>query len=394
MITFSVPTNLQKDLLEGMNTEFVEEFYGVLDRDVVGGGRATALTPKATKKEFARHVREIHKSGIKFNYLLNSTCMGNYEWSGKFQKQIDRCLDWVSSLGIERVTVAIPYLLELIKKRYPHLEVTVSTMAEADSFRRVKFWQNMGADCITLSVHGPTRNFRLLRLLKKELKIKLKLVANTQCVPQCPAPYYHSNLSAHASQTFHPTGGFIIDYASLSCRKRRLEDPVEFIKVNWIRPEDVGYYEEIGIDMLKFLSRGSESSFIKKVVDAYSKRRYSGNLLDLSTEASTNIALKSWVKKIRYFFKPFRVNIFELMKGKDVFCDIEAYLDNDKLNGFIEHFLDFDCSVVDCKECGYCEAVAKKCLRISPERRKEALTRLDTFLDKLASGKMFKYWNR
>ncbi|MBL7129977.1 MAG: U32 family peptidase [Candidatus Omnitrophica bacterium] len=394
MIKFSVPTNLQRDLLDGMNTEFIEEFYGVLDVDVVGGGRATVLTPGVSKREFARHVKEIHKRGIKFNYLLNSICLGNYEWSRQFQSRLNKRLDWVVSLGIERVTVTIPYLLELIKKRFPQLGVTVSTMAEVQSLRMARFWQDLGADTITLSVHGPNRNFRLLRLLKKELKVKLKLIANTQCVPGCNAPYYHSALSAHASQSLHPTGGFVIDYASLSCRKKRLENPVEFIKINWIRPEDLRYYEEVGIDMIKFLSRGAESKFIKRVVDAYSKRRYPGNLLDLSTEASTNIALRSWVKKIRYFFKPFRVNIFEFMKGKDVFCDVGIYLDNNCLDRFIEYFLDFDCSSVDCKQCGYCEEVAKRALRISPELREKALTKLNSFLDKLASGKMFCYWGK
>lgn len=394
MLKFSVPTNLQDDLLDGINTEFIEEFYGVLDKDIIGGGRATVLTPGVSKKKFTAHVKSIHDMGIEFNYLLNATCLGNYEWSGKFQKRLNKRLEWISKLGIKRVTVSIPYLLELIKKRFSHLEVTVSTMAETDSLRRAKFWQDLGADCITLSVHGPNRDFPLLRLLKKELDIKLRLIANTQCIPQCPAPYYHSNLSAHASQGFHPSKGFMIDYASLSCRRRRLEDPTEFIKVNFIRPEDLKYYQEIGIDMIKFLSRGSESKFIKKVVDAYSKRSYSGNFLDLTTEASANIALKSWFKKIKYFFKPGRVNIFEFIKGKDVFCDTKIYIDNDCLEGFIEHFLDFDCQAVDCKECGYCKKYAEKCLKLSPQLRKKALTRLNSFLDKLSSGKMFKYFGK
>ena len=395
MIKFSVPTNLQDDLLDGINTECIEEFYGVLDADIIGGGRASALTPYVSRRKFAAHVKKIHDMGIKFNYLLNSTCMGNYEWTRKFQNEVDRRLAWLISLGIDSVTVSVPYLLEVVKKRCPQIRVCVSTMAEVHSLRMAGFWHNLGADTIALSVHGPNRDFRLLKMLKKKLpNLKLKLIANTQCVPGCMAPYYHSNLSAHASQIRHPTCGFVIDYASLSCRKRRLEDPVEFVKVNFIRPEDLKYYEDIGIEMVKFLSRGASSDFIKKVVDAYTKRSYPGNFLDLTTEAAANIALKNWGKKFKYFFKPFRVNIFEFMKGKDVFNETGVYLDNTKLDGFIKHFLDFDCKAVDCKDCGYCGKIAKECLRISPEKQKEGLKRVDAFLEKLASGSMFHYFKK
>ncbi len=48
------------------------------------------------------------------------------------------------------LTVATPYMLKLIKIRYPRLKVRVSVFSGVDRVRKAQMWEEMGADCIVL----------------------------------------------------------------------------------------------------------------------------------------------------------------------------------------------------------------------------------------------------
>lgn len=387
---FSVPHNWQKDLLPGLRKFKIEELYAKLAKDFVGGGRASCVLPHVSKKKVAMFVSEAHKNGIQFNYLLNATCLGNQEWSIKGQRSLTKLLDWLTDIGVDKVTISMPYLLELIKKRYPKLKVCVSTQAGVDSIKRARHWEELGAERITLAETSVNRNFPLLRQIRRAVKCELQLIANLECLYQCPFWIYHSVLNSHGSQD---NNAFLIDYCYLSCNYIRLKNPVEFIKAGWIRPEDIRHYEAIGIDSLKLVNRGMTTEEIISVVDAYTKGHYDGNLLDLFSHPSKNIILQrpNILHKLRYFFRPFHVNLFTLLKARKLLGGTKVYIDNRSLDGFIEYFLNENCSLKSCEDCGYCNRVAEKTVKISPDWRSESVCGYRKYLDSLLSGEMFDY---
>ena len=387
---FSVPTNWEQVLIPKLNKDGVDEVYGKLDSDFIGGGRASFLMPRVSKKKATAHIRELHRSGLKFNYLANATCLGNLEWTASGQRKIRHLFDWLVSIGVDKVTVAIPYLLELVKKCYPQLKVVISTQAGIDTAERAKFWEDLGADKLTLSVLDVNRNFGLLRRIRKNVKCELQLIANLLCLYKCPFYKYHSVLNAHASQLGHHLKGFFIDYCFLKCTSYRLNNPVEFIRSLWIRPEDISCYEDVGVDSIKLVDRGMNTEAISLIVDAYVKRKYDGNLLDLMPHPTKNIIFQDsgLLRKLKYFLRPFLVNIFRLQKGQNLFSGTGIYIDNKKLDGFIKYFLDNDCSLQLCQECKYCQETSNKALKIVPGPQ---LKDIDRYVSELTSGGMFKY---
>jgi len=390
---FSVPVNWQDDLIIKIRKRDVEELYGKLNADFAGGGRASSVIPYISKKKVAAYIEEVHKNGLKFNYLLNAACLDNREWLRRGQKKLRDLFDWLINIKVDSITVTIPYLLEVIKKQYPQFKVCVSTQAGVDTIKRAKYWVDLGADEITLSFVDVNRNFQLLREIRKNVKCKLKLIANLDCLYQCPFYKYHANLNSHASQSNHFTRGFMIDYCYLNCSYRRFMDPVEFIRSPWIRPEDIRYYEDIGIDKIKFVNRAMSTERICLVVNAYTDRHYDGNLLDLFSAPSKNIVHKesNWFRKLKYFFRPFSINLFRFYKGKQLFLDRQVYIDNRALDGFLEHFLKEDCYLKSCEACGYCKDVTKKAVKISSVYQNDSIRKYKDFLDDLISSKMFKY---
>ncbi len=393
---FSVPCNWQDGLLDLLDEYKIEELYGTLADDFLGGGRPSFMLPKISRRYFKRYIQEVRKRGVKFNYLLNTTCAGNQELTAAGERTLRHLLDWIVSTGVEAVTVSLPYLLEFIKHNYLHLKVFVSTMAGVDSLERARYWQALGADRITLSaVSGVSRDFKLLRLMRSNMQCELQLIANLTCLYECPLWPYHAAIYSHASQVSHCSRGFFIDYCFLRCNYMKLKDPSEFIRSPWIRPEDVMHYEKIGIDGIKFANRTMSTSAIKKLISAYHQRRYEGNLLELFSDTSKQNCLKKHsgylLNKAKYLFRPFSVNILKLSKLRNLLGEPGVYIDNRALDGFLEYFLQSNCVSGGCQECGYCYAVSRKAIRINESKREEMLLLYDRFLNGLSSGEVFRY---
>jgi collagenase-like PrtC family protease len=386
----TIPFNGQPDLLDRVNKERVVEVYGKLTADITGGGRPSCASPFVSRNRLAAAVKESHAYGLKFNYALNAACLNNKEHTRKGQKEIRAFLDWLSKIGVDNVTVAIPYLAQIIKKCYPNFGVIVSNIAQVNGVRKAKQWEDLGVDEISIFV-SVNRIFPLLKAIRKDVKCRIQVILNQDTLHQCAMHAYHNLLCTHASRS--DSSPFFIDYCRLSCCLRRIINPVDLIRAAWIRPEDVHYYEDIGVDIFKLVDRAMVTDAIVNIVEAYTSRRYDGNLFDLLPHYSTNLLASSpnILKKVKYFFRPFAVNIFKLYKAKGVMSDFDGYVDNRLLDGFMEFFLNNNCDSLSCSECGYCSEIAKKAVRINPAYQHNASVLHRELLDQLISGDIFKY---
>jgi collagenase-like PrtC family protease len=390
---FSVPTNWQPELIQALNVESADEVYGKLRDDPIGGCRNSYSLPFISRHNTQAYISQLHKKRIGFNYVLNSICLNNYEWTKSGQKQIRDFLAWLVEIGVDSVTVSIPYLLEMIKKNYPSLKVVVSTMAGVDSLGKVKYWECLGADEITLSSIRVNRNFPLLKKIKQEAKCKLRLIANECCLYQCPFRPYHAAIGSHGTQSQHYLKGFLIDYPNLSCNYKKLLSPFELIRSPWIRPEDLQHYEAIGIERIKLIDRAMSTPVLISIYNAYVNRSYEGNLFDLFLSADKTLILEKpkLLHKLKYFFRPFTVNILKLIKLKELIVQDVFYIENRDLDDFILHFINNDCSLTLCEDCRYCYKIADRVVKINQDKRLCLIKKYEKYLDELVSGGMFRY---
>ena len=91
-----------------------------------------------TKNDLAVYVSLLTRQKIAFNYLLNSSCMGNREWGRRWQKKLMRLLESLDSMGVRRLTVSTPYLLERVKATFPEFYVKIGVYAQIDTPRRAR----------------------------------------------------------------------------------------------------------------------------------------------------------------------------------------------------------------------------------------------------------------
>ncbi|MFQ5851876.1 MAG: U32 family peptidase [Candidatus Binatia bacterium] len=385
----SVPTIWDKDyLLRLKDYPQVGWLYGSLPTEIVGSGRQAALLPAVNRESAAEHIRQAHRLGLKFNYLLNTSCLGNREYTGNFHRLMLKYIEWVAEQNPDMVTVTLPFLAQIIKNQFPSLKISVSKYANVDSLQKAKFWEELGADEITIPDDSLNRDFKMLRLMRENLRCGIQVFTNLACLSGCPFAQHHANLTSHGAQRHEEAGGVYLEYCLAKCKNIRVRRPVEIIKSGWIRPEDLHHYEELGITKFKLVDRSLTSSGLLKRVKAYSERKYAGNLADI-------ICLHTRRREHRFAAANLEAKepgIREKLRlmGDAIFAAERITIDNQKLDGFLDGIKKIDCRYVSCDHCGYCERYAQKAVAFCVSDQEEAIRRSDLFLQKMTSSEIFE----
>ncbi|MFW6221349.1 MAG: U32 family peptidase [Fibrobacterota bacterium] len=382
----------------------VTEVYGKMDRDIIGGGRASYTLPRISWKALRRSVQQAHNHGILFNYLLNGATLGGLEQTRQGQRRIRGLLDRLCSIGVDYVTVSSPYLLRVIKKCYPQVKVRVSVFATIDSGLKARQWEEMGADTLCISAIGCNRNRDKLQDIRKKTTCELQLIANASCVQGCAYELTHMNLLTESSRKGARRGEFCLDYCFLYCTSRKLRTPAELIRSGWIRPEDLGCYEDLGYDSFKLVERSCPTDLLLRRVQAYANRTFDGNLMELIAPVAhikkqQGSPLSTRLRVIAAMARPLSVKIDKLMIMKkyaeqSVLHEFEkpnapVYIDNRRLDGFLDKYWKKNCSQKQCSTCGFCEKIANELVEIDDNYRKQTLSLADSLDDHLHSGSLW-----
>jgi collagenase-like PrtC family protease len=280
--------------------------------------------------------------------------------------------------------------MQIIKRHYPSLKVNVSSWARVESVRRAQAFADMGVDAIVLS-EEINRDFKTLEAIRKAVKCRLILIANPGCLYGCPRSFYHANVMTHGSQGEHSSEGFLVDHCYFSCTKDKMKDPVEIVKIRWIRPEDIEDYEMVGIDCLKIIDRYKTSETLLSYLKSYTERKYEGNIVELLNLPRKKAFLPA---NLEYIMRDEYVNTTKLME----FADITDYpvserisLDNAKIpSNFLSLFKTKDCATSDCGECGFCDMIARRALTVDGKPLAELLEKYEALLESLVSGDIYK----
>jgi len=370
-----VPTNWDPALIEPLSRlEADIDLYGVLSTSLIGTGGSSPDNVDMAKGQAQEYIKKSHAAGLKFDYLLNAPSMSNMEWDKRTHRELLEHLDWISSIGVDSVTVTIPYLVELIKRQFPRLKIRISTIAHVHNVARARFFESLGADSINLDFHV-NRDFRTLEAIPKAVKCEIIVLANNLCLYQCPYEYYHHDGLGHASQSYNPVHGCYIDYCTIRCTLDRLTDMSENIKCRWIRPEDLHLYEEIGIEMFKISGRAMPTERILKAATAYSSRHYEGNLHDI---------LNCLTPKIGF------INTGPPgTQSHSIAPPPELHIDNQSLDGFVDFFRKQNC-LSECYHCDYCRKTADRVVLFDRKQVDEYIAGLSKTLQDLSSSNVFE----
>jgi len=337
---FSVPADFKKenlDLYAAINEQFVDskiyETYGqVTIDDFIGSGRMVDCLPTIDLKNLSKYVEYSKNIGIDFNYTLNSSCIGNAEFSKKTSSKIKELLENIYASGIHTITVTLPFIFDLIQSMDIPFKVKTSTICQVSTANAAIHYKKMGASQIVVD-ENITRDFASLKQISNAFGDGVEIIVNSICYKNCPYKNFHYNHESHC--TALSDGQDTKDYYHIKCVLQKADDPINALKLNWIRPEDIKFYENIGIQYFKLQGRQfAQYGDPVKTLKAYINGHYEGNLLQLLT-------------------------FFTLPQG-------ERFIENKKLDGFLDPFINKrNFCIDDCNTCLYCAEYASKCMDIN-----------------------------
>lgn len=385
----SLSSNFDPLLIKNLKNSPVSVIYGKLTSDIIGGGRPSFALPQINKDQLEDHIKLVHSQGLEFNYLLNAVCLDNLECTRDKNRKILDLLDLIKQLGIDWVTVTVPYLIDMVNKILPEVKIMISTFANVDSVQKAQYYEKLGVQAITLP-EQLNRNFSFLRQLRANVNLDIHLIATNDCLLSCPFRHHHPLFQSHASQSEHVSQGFALDYCLLKCTYHKLKYPEAFIQSPWIRPEDIKYYEEIGINKFKITERMKNTKQLLQVIDVYRNRSFAGNLakiLNVRMDESDFILPDFKYNDKPKFVDPNRmVDIYALIFANKVF------IDNKKLNNFLEFFIknEINCLSLDCQKCGYCASVAQKVITYDADEYGQLVNKYERLFNGLTTGNFFR----
>jgi collagenase-like PrtC family protease len=396
MREFIVASNWEKELINGLvKYPEVKSVFAKLRSDIVGGGRASFSIPTVTRKQAEEYIRYIHSKGIKFHYLFNAACLGNTEFTKKGKEGIIKELDWaIYQAKVDAITVSTSYLFKLVKKRYPKIKVGMGLFTKITALELFKYYEDAGADWITLP-QSFSRYYKFLEKLRKTIRCELHIFVNDMERYWCLDVLYHINVLSHMSQKNSLSRKLWIEPCLWNCIKTRLENPEDIILSSFIRPEDLYIYEEMGYRHFKIVDRIRSTPWLLRAVKAYIDRKYDGNILDiiiLKGFRGKEDICKDVVKNFyKYFLKNYSSDKVWLETYSSRYEKGFPYINNEDLKDFAKHFYKQNCDLVNCSECGYCKKVAQKVIKFkNPQVRKESIEVLQAAIDAFFSNKLFR----
>ncbi len=347
-----VPTTFQEDFLKAIDGLAVGSLYGALPQDP--SLRANKWLPDVSVSQFEAHVRQARSRGIGFIYAMNTRSAGSWEFTAEGQRWLVERLGWLTKTGAQGVVTANPYIIEMIKKRFPKLEAHVSTLADVDDVDKARFFQDLGADAIYVPEYA-NRDLRFLRALAPRVTCPIVLTVNLGCLIRCPIRNYHTSCISESRESLEH--GHFVDYSMMKCTSLKVQYPAEMLKGPWIRPEDLGLYEDLGIKEFKIAGREQGIDWILRGIRAYSQGSYAGDLNDL-------------------------IAGFDVVRPLG---NVPIRIDNQKLDGFLAGLVKHDCHL-GCLQCDYCDTWVPKAVTVDEGTRKRQAQHIEATIARFTTG--------
>ncbi|GKX31192.1 peptidase U32 [Vallitalea longa] len=285
----------------------VIETYGQLTiGNSLGSGRAGDLIPKIDIHGLKNYISYSRDKGIGFSYTLNATCLGNREFEEEGIEEILGFLKKLYEIGVRSLIIAMPTLFEIVKMSGYDFEIKASTLCQITNVNKAVSFKKLGVSKIVLE-ESINRDFKTIKDIVGAFGDGVEIIVNVICHKNCTYRMFHQNQVSHDKEVNTKSS----TYYSHRCMMKRAEEPSNLLKMNWVRPEDIKYYHEMGIQYYKLQGRQAVlHGDMVKTVESYFKESFDGNLMDLLDGFHSTNAFKVYIdnKKLDSFLKPFRTN--------------------------------------------------------------------------------------
>lgn len=254
---------------------YVTEVYGVLaNGGPVGHGRSRKSVPEIESDKAIEFRKQLKNLGFSFTYLLNAPFTIDQESMGR--QELDDYLIWIlKDIQPDALLISSFELMKHLRKTDSRIPIHISTIAGIKNVEDLKKYLDISPQRIVFhhDLGKDLDNLEVLQRYCENIGIETEILVTESCLYRCPAREAHYRYLARKDHdsSYHT-----------DCNTRKLTHPREFLLAGGIiRPEDLQFYEGMGINRFKVSGRSKPAQWLPAVVKAYLDREYHGNLIKL-----------------------------------------------------------------------------------------------------------------
>lgn len=272
------------------------EVYGSTAENAFLTARSRYRLPQYERNSFERYVSAARDIKVEFNYTMNSSYIGSLKEIYDKRKLIKDYIKYLVDIGVATITVSLPMVAEFIREVDDKIGIEVSTIAHIDSIAQIQMWREKYG--ITKVCNNVMKNREIDFLCRvsgycREQNIILTLIANEFCsigsnnaINCAGGCIYRDHCYSLQSEGYTKDDLMKMNGYPMSICDESRKKTVTWLKSNFIRPEDMSLYNEIGINHFKITGRTATIDFMRKVVKAYMRQNWEGNLIELWSNIS------------------------------------------------------------------------------------------------------------
>ena len=218
------------------------------------------------------------QSDIGVRILLNSPNIDSIFDKKKNQESAEEYIRKLNNAGIDKITTASEFILNLITDKFPHFSVAISSYLKVNTKERAREFADKGAARIILP-NDLNADYSLIKEIRNSVNCEIELMANLGCLHNCPYHGVHGGYLDNQSRLPEKERDNIDPY-KLDCLPKMQKYPG---KITFIRPSEIKKFDDLGINYLKIVGRQLPVDWILRSTKAYLEMKYDGNLAELLT---------------------------------------------------------------------------------------------------------------
>jgi len=256
---------------------------------------------------FWNEMREIVRMGVRPVLLYNASCYGKEAISEAFESYILKNVCEVKDLlGVACITTTSPFVAETVRAHFPDIELRASVNMRLYSLAALECLAPLfDSFYVAKELNRDMAALKRIRTWCDAHGKQIHLLANSGCLYHCPWQTDHDNRVAHEGEIAENCN--VMQRYPSHCWDfiAQEENQARILQNTWIRPEDVNYYSGV-TGVMKLATRMHSDP--RRVVEAYVRRGFDGNLLTLFEPSYVPVMgglivdnMKfptSWIKKV------------------------------------------------------------------------------------------------
>lgn len=232
------------------------------------------------ESEFISEIQKIKAMGVKLDLLFNANCYGDDAMSVALSERVCSRIGCLEKYGIrpDVITTTSPAIAHIIKEKYGDIELKASVNMKIASVKGMEYVSHLfDSFCVAKECNRDVEKLKRMHDWAGKRGKKLTMLANSGCMRDCSGQIFHDNMVAHEDEISKKENIRFLPYMCWNFLKDKNNFPA-VLQNTWVRPEDIHRYDGL-VDCIKLATRAHHLPGM--VIDAYARRRYAGNLLDL-----------------------------------------------------------------------------------------------------------------